>query len=1231
MSRPDVSATWLWRIYDVAAVRSCIVAAERGTRRGGRGGGARSDSKSNSNGARNLAVFEGVSEEFRIARKEQLEAFRQAGFTDNGDARGKCDEIVFGKSLTNHERRYIHALAGQLGLVSKSYGKKPNRYLTIRRTKAKKNAYENKIERLPFDKDDCKAVQGFLNKFKGEKEQSKGFLKKIDSSIRRRPGGGRHTSKQGKSGQNNQKKNAAKIVHKPMNPSNTPLIEFRKSLPAWNFREQISAMIKRNPVVVLSGETGCGKSTQVPQYIMDSIAEGETCNILVSQPRRIAAMGLAERVSNERGQAVGKSVGYSVRLETKASTQTELLYCTTGVLLRKLAGNPTLDGVTHVIVDEVHERDHFSDFLLIILRELLKTKDDLRVILMSATLERGLFQKYFDDCPSIEIPGRTFPVDQYFLEDILKLTEFMGPVRDSSDVRVALPKEAPVAPSTQVIPKKPVVPRKFIDGLPGVADDVSGINLSGKKSSVEGGMPGVTEEDYHNDLEADGLAFTVAEESIQVKKDDCVDEDVLAFLDAWEDDGEEDVVSAAEKEIQVESEISAAELEIAAAKLAISTTHFNAADTKINARPMADVLNEYVTSTEENSVDITLIFHLLEYVCLGSKDLEADAMKGRMQQGGVLVFLSGWGDIAQLLELLAVHPEFGDASSYIVLPLHGSIAPQQQRQVFKRYQNKRKIVLATNIAETSITIDDIVVVIDGCKVKEKLYDPYTQMASLTCSFVSKASSRQRKGRGGRCQQGICYSLVSSARFDALKDFQDPELLRTPLEELCLQIKLLSHLPIGEFLSKAPSPPEKVAVRDAILGLQRIGALDASEQLTKLGFVLGKLPLEPRLGRMVILAISFGCLDPILNIVVSLGYRDPFLIPLDNKSRNECNAAKLKFSGNTNSDHLCNIFALKEYENVVKSRRDGGVFSFCRKHHLSSSTMRMIYGMKKQVLDNLYTLRLLPGPSVGYAWKFSNRYALRPDVIKSVVAAGLYPNILRRGAGEKNFQGRGNRKCRVQKNAVANLPGGALTVSKTPTGTFVWITFGEMLKGDRSELVRDATVLSPYSILFCTGSACSNIDADGSFQDSDEDGEDNAADQETPDSATISIDDSIQFKVPIDLRQSIEFLRTISVHGAVEATITGDIFRQNQAETEEQVTVSAVNAVVDILSRHHTGGNLQSNNGYSFNQRHQDYNRHDGRRDRARGGRGNPWERGGGRGRRGRGRGRGGRGRGRGKR
>lgn len=195
-----------------------------------------------------------------------------------------------------------------------------------------------------------------------------------------------------------------------------------KTLPVASHRENITELIERNRVVVISGETGCGKTTQIPQFILDDAIQkgkGSACNIVVSQPRRIVAMSIAERVASERDEILGKSVGYQVRLEGRLPSQKGcVLFCTTGILLRRMQSNAFLKGVSHVIVDEVHERDINTDFLLILLKDLLEKNQDIKIIVMSATVNSERFSHYFRGCPSLVIPGFTHDVTEYFLSEV---------------------------------------------------------------------------------------------------------------------------------------------------------------------------------------------------------------------------------------------------------------------------------------------------------------------------------------------------------------------------------------------------------------------------------------------------------------------------------------------------------------------------------------------------------------------------------------------------------------------------------------------------------------------------------------------------------------------------------------------------------------------------------------------------------------------------------------------
>lgn len=200
------------------------------------------------------------------------------------------------------------------------------------------------------------------------------------------------------------------------------------------------------------------------------------------------------------------------------------------------------------------------------------------------------------------------------------------------------------------------------------------------------------------------------------------------------------------------------------------------------------LVDKYLATVNPELIDVVLIEQLLRKICIDSKD------------GAILVFLPGWDDINKTRERLFANPFFKDSSRFMIISLHSMVPSMEQKKVFKRPpQGCRKIILSTNIAESAITIDDVVYVIDSGRMKEKSYDPYNNVSTLQSSWVSKASSRQREGRAGRCQPGICYHLFSKLRAASLPDFQVPEIRRMPIEELCLQVKFLLAPFIYDFL------------------------------------------------------------------------------------------------------------------------------------------------------------------------------------------------------------------------------------------------------------------------------------------------------------------------------------------------------------------------------------------------------------------------------------------------
>ena len=235
--------------------------------------------------------------------------------------------------------------------------------------------------------------------------------------------------------------------------------------------------------------------------------------------------------------------------------------------------------------------------------------------------------------------------------------------------------------------------------------------------------------------------------------------------------------------------------ELSMAILAITEGRAKDGVSKSGGRLINVVMEEYLNGTDETKVDVQIILKLLEHVCEERTTMDTTFERdGKECLGGVLVFLPGWGDISSLMDLMSLHHQFRDASRYRIVPLHGGIASSAQRQVFKRVPPTcRKIVLATNIAETSITIDDVVVVIDSGKYKSKVYDPFTQMSSLQTVWVPKSSAKQRAGRAGRVRPGVCFTVMSKKRHEACDDFATPELLRTPLEELVRTKPILNDI------------------------------------------------------------------------------------------------------------------------------------------------------------------------------------------------------------------------------------------------------------------------------------------------------------------------------------------------------------------------------------------------------------------------------------------------------
>ncbi|XP_065487852.1 putative ATP-dependent RNA helicase DHX57 [Caloenas nicobarica] len=696
----------------------------------------------------------------------------------------------------------------------------------------------------------------------------------------------------------------------------------RQKLPAWQERENILDLLKNHQVLVVSGMTGCGKTTQIPQFILDASLQGSpsnVANIICTQPRRISAISVAERVAKERTERIGLTVGYQIRLESVKSSATRLLYCTTGVLLRRLEGDLTLQGITHVIVDEVHERTEESDFLLLVLKDIMVQRPDLRIILMSATLNAELFSQYFHSCPIINIPGRTFPVDQFFLEDVIAMTRYV--LEDNSPYRRKTKQE-----------KKQ--------------------NGRHKRTAFE---------EVEEDLRRAGLlegTYTVVRDS---------DPDQKLTLKQ------------------------------------LLTRYKGVNKTVLKTMSVMDL----------DKVNLELIEALLEWIVAG---------RHSYPPGAVLIFLPGLAEIKMLYEQLQSNALFNNRHSKrcVVYPLHSSLSSEEQQAVFLRPpEGVIKIIISTNIAETSVTIDDVVYVIDSGKMKEKRYDPSKGMESLEDTFVSKANALQRKGRAGRVASGVCFHLFSSHHYNhQLIKQQLPEIQRVPLEQLCLRIKILEMFTaqtLHSVLSRLIEPPRTESLQASKLRLQDLGALTPDEKLTPLGYHLASLPVDVRIGKLMLFGTIFRCLDPALTIAASLAFKSPFVSPWD--KREEANKKKLEFAVG-NSDYLALLQAYKGWCLSIQKGSQAS-YSYCKENFLSGRVLQEIASLKRQFTELLSDIGFvkegLRARDIEKKWsqvgdgvldatgEEANSNAENIKLISAMLCAALYPNVVQVKKPEGKYQ------------------------------------------------------------------------------------------------------------------------------------------------------------------------------------------------------------------------------------
>ena len=759
-----------------------------------------------------------------------------------------------------------------------------------------------------------------------------------------------------------------------------PLRKAKSELPMNQYRSQVLDIVANNMYCIIIGATGSGKTTQVPQIVLDDYTangRGGACNVICTQPRKIAATSIAKRVADERAEVIQDSVGYHVRGNVRIPRAGgSINYCTTGILLQQLRRMPDeiFDSTSHIIIDEVHERDILIDFLMLVLKKTVSERISLgksvpKVVLMSATIDSEMFSNYFStvppsqgqidqtqmeiDCPTLSVPGRTFPVQERYMETIL---ETLNAEHGSSKLR-AMSNDEP----TQLYFD---AEKAFSKANPGKAG-------------------------------TDGFVREQSEEPVIEWK-----REKIASADGG----------------------------------------------SVN------------TEIEDALVPIGLVATTVAHIAQTTKE------------GAILVFLPGYEEIKKVKVMLVEQRILGlnldENPAYRLFTLHSSIAEDQIEVFNPSPPGCRKIILATNIAETSVTIPDVQYVVDTGKIREKRYDQVRRITKLQCTWISKSNAKQRAGRAGRVQDGHYYALYPRSRYDSLRAIGLPELLRSDLSETCLDVKAQKfQAPIREFLAEAIEPPPPAAVDVAVENLKDLACLTEDEKLTALGRLLASLPIHPALGKMIVLGVIFRCLDAM--IILGAGAEERSLFAVPPTRRSEASAAKKSFMRGGESDHVAFVHAFRELRYLREKRGQNAMWDFAQRNYLHYGAFRSIEGTAQQIETLLVERGLIP-PTLPnrrvdqqYGDPALNANSSRVSIIKALAVAGLYPNIavltggqLHRTAGEKNI---------LMHPGSVNAPARKTTEkANPPPKAHTLYTYGALAKANdgKSMFIRDTTRITP---------------------------------------------------------------------------------------------------------------------------------------------------------------------------
>ncbi|KAF8418072.1 pre-mRNA splicing factor ATP-dependent RNA helicase Prp43 [Tirmania nivea] len=602
----------------------------------------------------------------------------------------------------------------------------------------------------------------------------------------------------------------------PLNPFNGKLLsqkyfdilKLRRNLPVHLQRQEFLHMFHSTQILVFVGETGSGKTTQIPQFVLfDDLPHLTGSQVACTQPRRVAAMSVAKRVADEMDVKLGEEVGYNIRFEDNTGPKTILKYMTDGMLLREAMNDHDLSRYSCIILDEAHERTLATDILMGLMKDIAVRRSDLKIIIMSATLDAQKFQHYFHDAPLLAVPGRTHPVEIYYTPE---------PERDYV--------EAALRTVLQIHATEP-----------------------------EG--------------------------------------DILLFLT-----GEEEIEDACRK-----------------------------------------------------------------------IKLEGDELSRETDCGPLSVYA-----------------------------LYGTLSPAQQQRIFDPAPPPRKpggtpgrkVVVSTNIAETSLTIDGIVYVVDPGFSKQKVYNPRIRVESLLVSPISKASAQQRAGRAGRTKPGKCFRLYTEGAYKKeLIEQTHPEILRSNLANTVLELKKLGIDDLVHFDFMDPPAPE--TMMRALEELNYLACLDDDGNLTALGRMASEFPLDPALAVMLITSPEFECSNEMLSLTALLSVPQIFVRPTN--ARKWADEAKMRFA-HPDGDHLT---MLNAYHAFKSDAAQPDPLAWCRENYLSYRSLTSCDNVRAQ-LERIMVKNDLPLVSTPFEDK---KYYTN---IRRALCAGFFMQVAKRTGNGKNY-------------------------------------------------------------------------------------------------------------------------------------------------------------------------------------------------------------------------------------